>query len=100
MTIAKEVAQILISTKAVSLDASGYHWASGIISPIYCDNRILMSHPKERKKIVDFFVDIIKENNLELDVIAGTATAGIPWAAFLAAKLDKPMVYVRSKAKG
>jgi len=96
----KEVAFILLETKAVTLNAKElYTFASGIKSPIYCDNRILISHPNEREQIVDFFVDMIEKENLKFDVVAGTSTAGIPWAAFLAQKLQKPMVYVKKASK-
>ncbi len=100
-TTEKKVAEILLSIKAVTLNLTkGYTWVSGIIAPIYCDNRMTISFPKERQKIVDYFIQTIKENNIEFDTLAGTATAGIPWAAFLAEKLEKPMIYVRSKQKG
>ena len=96
----KEIAQILLKAKAVSLNAAKpFTYASGIISPIYCDNRVLLSYPAERKVIVDHLLKLIEERGIECDVIAGTATAGIPWAAFLAQKLGKPMVYVKKKAK-
>ena len=98
--IKKKVAQILLKVKAVTLSPSKpYKFASGILSPIYCDNRILMSYTKERKKIVNFFIKTIKENNLNFDVIGGIATSGICWAAWIAEKLKKPMIYIRAKAK-
>ena len=97
----KEVAWILLNKKAVLLNPDEpFTYASGIRSPIYCDNRLLISFPKEREQIVDFFVDMIEKNKLDAEVIAGTATAAIPWAAFVAQKLGKPMVYVKKKAKG
>ncbi|PIN80601.1 orotate phosphoribosyltransferase, partial [Candidatus Woesearchaeota archaeon CG10_big_fil_rev_8_21_14_0_10_34_8] len=96
----KKIAEILLNVKAVTLSPEKpYTYASGIKSPIYCDNRILISHTVERKQIVDAFLGMIEENNLVFDVVAGTATAGIPWAAWIASKLDKPMVYIRGKAK-
>jgi len=99
--IEKKVAETLLSVKAVTLNLEkGYTWASGIITPIYCDNRMLISYPDERKTIIDGLIKTIEENGIEFDVLAGTATAGIPWAAFLAEKLNKPMIYIRSKAKG
>ncbi|KAB8138681.1 orotate phosphoribosyltransferase [Gracilibacillus oryzae] len=75
-------------------------WTSGIQSPIYCDNRLTMSYPDVRKKIVQQFAEIIKASEKKPDVIAGCATAGIPHAAWLAEYLGLPMVYVRSKPKG
>ncbi len=74
-------------------------WASGIHSPIYCDCRELMSLTEARNEIVDGFIELIKTKNLPTDTIAGTATAGIPWAAFVAERLAKPMLYVRAKPK-
>ncbi|MBT4539829.1 orotate phosphoribosyltransferase [Candidatus Woesearchaeota archaeon] len=101
MERAKQVAKILLRIKAVKLSINpSFTYSSGIKSPIYCDNRLIPSYPEEREKIISAWEEVIKENNIEFDVIAGTATAGIPWASFLAYKLNKPMVYVRSKPKG
>ncbi|MCP3682710.1 MAG: orotate phosphoribosyltransferase [bacterium] len=95
------VAELLLKTHAVTLRTDPpYTWTSGILSPIYTDNRILMSYPLERRKIIDAFANAIKENELEFDTIAGVSTSGIPWAAWLAEGLNKPMVYVRKAAKG
>jgi len=95
-----KIAKILLDVKAVTLSPhQPYTYSSGIKSPIYCDNRLLISYPKERLLIRDAFVDLIKSNNLSVDTLAGTATAGIPHAAWVADRLNKPMVYVRSKAK-
>lgn len=100
MTIAKEVAKSLLDIKAVSLSPQDpFTWASGIRSPIYCDNRITMSYPAVRKQIAQGLADLIKEKYPDAEVIAGTATAGIPHAAWIADILDLPMVYIRSKAK-
>jgi len=97
---ARTIAGILLDYQAVdiSLDKP-YTWASGIKSPIYCDNRLLIGIVEARKAIVNAFCDLIDEKMGNYDYLAGTATAGIPWAAFLAEKLNKPMVYVRSGAK-
>lgn len=98
--IAEQVAGILLEIKAITLDPENpYTFASGIRSPIYCDNRMLMSFPDKREKIIQFFLETIKYDKLEFDVIGGIATAGIPHAAWLAEKLVKPMIYVRSEAK-
>ena len=100
MTIAKEVAKSLLDIKAVSLSPQDpFTWASGIRSPIYCDNRITMSYPAVRKQIAQGLADLIKEKYPDAEVIAGTATAGIPHAAWIADILGLPMVYIRSKAK-
>jgi len=96
----KETAKILLKIKAVSLRTNPpFKWVSGILSPIYTDNRILMSYPKERNRIIDSFLKIIKKNNLKPDVIVGIATSGIPWAAWIADKLNLPMIYIRKKQK-
>ena len=95
-----KVAEILLDLNAVMLRTKPpFRWASGILSPIYTDNRILMSYPKERDFVVNSFIKLIKQNKIKFDGFAGTATAGIPWAAWLAQKFKKPMVYVRSEAK-
>jgi len=96
-----EVAKILLRIKAVTLRVDPpFTWASGIKSPIYTDNRLLMSFPKERRCIVTYFLKLLKENGLEPDIIAGIATSGIPWASWIAQELNLPMVYIRSKPKG
>ncbi len=100
MTIAQEIAHILLNVKAVTLSTNPpYTWSSGIKAPIYCDNRMLISFPAERKKVVEGFKKLVAENHLEFDVIGGTALAAVPWAAFLAYELNKPMVYIRPEPK-
>ncbi|MGM0607286.1 MAG: orotate phosphoribosyltransferase [Candidatus Muiribacteriota bacterium] len=95
-----EVASMLLQTEAVKLSPKKpFEFASGILSPIYCDNRVLISYPEKRKKIVNFFLELIKEKKINFDVIAGTATAGIPYAAWISDKLNLPMVYVRGEKK-
>lgn len=94
------IAKLLLDAKAVKVSVNPpFKWNTGLITPIYCDNRLLISYPKERAVILNEFKKLIEEAKLEFDVIAGTATAAIPWAAFLALELDKPMVYVRSQPK-
>lgn len=96
--IDREIARTLLKEKAVFLSPSDpFTWTSGIKSPVYCDNRLLISTVIPREMIVDAFCEEIKK--LEVDIISGTATAGIPWAAFVAQKLNLPMVYVRSASK-
>lgn len=98
--IEKQVAQSLLDTKAVFLQPSDmFTWASGIKSPIYCDNRITLSNHQARTLIKDSFVEIIKAKYPEVEVIAGVATAGIPQAALIADAMELPMIYVRSSAK-
>jgi orotate phosphoribosyltransferase len=98
--IAREVAEYLLEIKAVVLQPQNpFTWASGLKSPIYCDNRKTLSYPKVRKLIRDSFVDIISEEYSACDVIAGVATAGIPHGALVADVLNKPFIYVRDKPK-
>ncbi len=100
MATGEEIIRELLQIKAVQIKTEGYFtWTSGIKSPIYCDNRLTMSYPIVRRKITQAFARIIKEQQIQLDCIAGCATAGIPHAAWLAEALDLPMVYVRSKPK-
>ena len=99
--IAREVAEYLLEIKAVVLNPSNpFTWASGLKSPIYCDNRKTLSYPKVRNFIKTAFVDIIADEFKEADVIAGVATAGIPHGVLIADVINKPFVYVRDKAKG
>ncbi|GMA08294.1 orotate phosphoribosyltransferase [Tetragenococcus halophilus subsp. flandriensis] len=96
----KTIAQNLLDIEAVFLSPNQpFTWASGIKSPIYCDNRITMSYPKVRKSIATELAKKIKEQFPDTQVIAGTATAGIPHAAWVADILDLPMIYIRSKKK-
>lgn len=100
MTLEMTIAKDLLEIEAVFLSPNEpFTWASGIKSPIYCDNRITMSYPAIRKEIAAGLAEKIKENYPDVEVIAGTATAGIPHAAWVADILDLPMVYIRSKAK-
>lgn len=100
MNIEQTIAKDLLEIEAVFLSPNQpFNWASGIKSPIYCDNRITMSYPKVRKEIAQGLAEKIKQEFPEVEVIAGTATAGIPHAAWVAEILDLPMVYIRSKAK-
>ena len=96
-----EIAKILLNVGAVELNPTEpFIWASGIESPIYCDNRLTMSDPAGRKKIAEGLAQIIRDEYPETTIIAGTATAGIPHAAWIADILGLPMVYIRSAAKG
>lgn len=96
----KDAAKILLELKAVSLNPKQpFKYSSRILSPIYTDCRILMSYPKQRQIIRDLYIEEMEKAGDKFDVIAGTATAGIPHAAWIADKLDLPMVYVRGSAK-
>ncbi len=98
--IKQDVAEALLSINAVSLSPNEpFTWASGIKSPIYCDNRLIVSYPEVRKFISKNLIKLIQEKFPEAEVVAGTATAGIPHASWVSAVLEKPMVYVRSSPK-
>ncbi len=97
----KRIAELLIDIGAVKLSVDQpFTWTSGIKSPIYCDNRMIYSHPDARNFVVEALVNRVKSLHVEPDFIAGTATAAIGWAAFVADRMNLPFVYVRSQAKG
>ncbi|MEH7274179.1 orotate phosphoribosyltransferase [Neobacillus vireti] len=97
----KIIAEKLLSIHAVALKPNEpFTWTSGLRSPIYCDNRLTLSYPEVRREIAIGLEALIKENYPEAEIIAGTATAGIPHAAWVSELLNLPMCYVRSKAKG
>ncbi|MTD30304.1 orotate phosphoribosyltransferase [Planomicrobium sp. YIM 101495] len=97
----QKIARHLLEIGAVELRPHDpFTWASGIKSPIYCDNRLTMSFPSVRKDIAKGLADLIRTHYPSCDVVAGTATAGIPHAAWVSDELDLPMIYVRSKPKG
>lgn len=99
-TFARELAARLLDINAVILRPNDpFTWSSGWNSPIYCDNRLTLRYPEIRKLIAQHFTDFIFEKFADTDVITGTATAGIPHAAWVAGAMDKPMAYVRAKAK-
>jgi len=99
LNYSEKVAASLLEIKAIKLSPSNpFTWASGLQSPIYCDNRLLLSYPKIRTQVIEAFADHIGQ--YKVDMIAGVATAGIAHGALLAQKLDLPFIYVRSKAKG
>ena len=100
MTLELKIAKALLEIGAVELKPNDpFIWASGIESPIYCDNRITMSSPAVRKEIAKGLAEAIQKNFPETEALAGTATAGIPHAAWVSDELELPMMYVRSKAK-
>ena len=100
MTLERKLAKDLLAIQAVALRPNDYFtWTSGIKSPIYCDNRITMSYPSIRREIAAGMVEVIKEKYPAVEVVAGTATAGIPHAAWVSELLDLPMIYVRDSAK-
>lgn len=94
------IAEHLLNIGAVFLRPNDpFTWSSGLKSPIYCDNRMTMSYPKVRKEIAAGLAALIRTHFPQVEMIAGTATAGIPHAAWVSDLLDLPMCYVRSKAK-
>ncbi|MAF68306.1 MAG: orotate phosphoribosyltransferase [Micavibrio sp.] len=95
----KEAAKILLDTKSVLFNAKKpFVFTSGRLSPVYVDMRRMVSFPKERSRLMDMGAEMLKGANL--DYVAGGETAGIPYAAFLAERLNMPMLYVRKKPKG
>ena len=100
LELANQVALNLLKIKAVFLKPNNpFTWASGIKSPIYCDNRLTLSYPEVRKVVENGLVDIIKEYYPTCEVVMGTSTAGIAHAAYVSEILNCPMGYVRGGAK-
>ncbi|MEC7286942.1 MAG: orotate phosphoribosyltransferase [Bacteroidota bacterium] len=100
LTTSSKIANYLLQIKAIKLETEKpFQWSSGIYSPIYCDNRIVLSFPKIRKLICDCFVEIIKKKYSDTELVAGVATGGIGMGMLIAEKLDLPFVYVRPQAK-
>lgn len=97
---AKQIATGLLKIGSVKFNMDEpFTWVSGIRSPIYCDNRIINSHVDARKVVVGAFVQEIERLYPEVEVIAGVATGGIPFASYVAAAMDLPMIYVRERPK-
>jgi orotate phosphoribosyltransferase len=100
MPHSKRIAEFLLDIGAVRLSIDHpFTWTSGIKSPIYCDNRMVLSHPDARSFIVDALTDCVRHLHIEPDAIVGTATAGIPWGTLVADRLGLPFAYVRVKSK-
>jgi orotate phosphoribosyltransferase len=94
-----EISKVLLENKAVTLNVKEpYTFISGIRSPIYCDIRLMAGAVEDRQVIIRAFVDVLK--GLDFDVVAGTSTAGIPWASWVSAEMKKPMCYIREEKKG
>ena len=97
---ALKIADYLLQIKAVKLQPNEpFTWASGLKSPIYCDNRKTLSYPKIRTAIRQTFAEQIREKFSNIEVIAGVATGGIAIGALVAEELGLPFIYVRSSAK-
>ena len=100
MNYAEQVANDLLTIGAVKFSPEKpFTWASGIKSPIYTDNRMTIGYPKVRQNIYEGLAALIQESFGDVEIIGGVATAGIPHAAWVSEKLNKPMIYVRSKPK-
>ncbi len=96
-----EVTKKLLEINTIKIQPTNpFTWASGWKSPIYCDNRKILSYPKTRTYIRDRFVDVIKEKYHDAEVIAGVATGAIAIGALVAEVLGLPFIYIRSKPKG
>ena len=96
----EQTAEILLKLEAIKLSPNNpFTWASGWRSPIYCDNRIILSDSISRNLIADNFVKIIKDKYKDTELIAGVATGAIGIGILVAQKLDLPFIYVRPEAK-
>ncbi len=101
MTDTDEAARILLSTRSVLFNArEPFTFTSGRKSPVYVDCRRLISFPAERSRLMDMGAAILRKEAGRIDYVAGGETAGIPYAAFIAERLNAPMLYVRKKPKG
>lgn len=105
--IAKKIAKILIETQSVKIQPKShpFTWSSGMKSPIYCNNRKLLSFTNERNYIVENFIDMIESTIVDMGFnrndfqLAGVATAGIPWGAIMADRMSMPFTYIRPQPK-
>lgn len=100
MSTEKKIAEHLLNIKAVFLKPNDpFTWASGIKSPIYCDNRLTLSYPNVRDDVENAIAEVIRTHYPECEAVMGTSTAGIAHAALVAQILNLPMGYVRANAK-
>ena len=100
MNFSKIIANISLDIGAIRLEPDKpFLWASGYLMPVYNDNRLLLSSAKYRQIINDGFQEIITRKKISIDVVAGTATAGIPAATSLSNTLETPLIYVRPSSK-
>ncbi len=101
MTTAEKIAAALLQINAIKLNpANPFTWASGWRSPIYCDNRRILSHPAVRSLVRDEFISLVRSKYSDVQVIAGVATGAIAHGGLVAEALGLPFIYVRSAAKG
>jgi len=99
MNYQKEIAKALLDIDAVGFVTEPIKFKSGMLAPVYTDNRKFPSYPEHWRKVIDGFVSVIEENNIDFDIIAGVEAAGIPHGAALGYNLMKPSVFVRKQAK-
>ena len=98
--LSSKIAESLLQIKAIKLNPTNHFtWASGWYSPIYCDNRKILSYPAVRKQVYEAFADLIAEKYPEAEVLAGVATGAIAHGVLVAEKMGKPFIYVRSAPK-
>lgn len=98
--LSSKIAESLLQIKAIKLNpANHFTWASGWYSPIYCDNRKILSYPAVRKQVYEGFERIIAEKYPDADIIAGVATGAIAHGVLVAERMGKPFIYVRSSPK-
>ncbi len=99
--IKRELARISLAIGSIRLQPDApFRWASGYRMPIYNDNRMLLASSKNRRLVAGAFEELMRQSGMEFDIVAGTATAGIPHATSLADRLELPLVYVRGASKG
>jgi orotate phosphoribosyltransferase len=99
-TISRKLAETALEIKAIKLSPQNpFTWTSGYRMPIYNDNRLLLGRYEHRSLVADGFVELIERHSLKFEVVAGTATAGMPFGTTLADRLKLPFVYVREKPK-
>jgi orotate phosphoribosyltransferase len=100
MTIDTTIAKLLLESGVATFKPDEpFRFTTGILSPVYMDHRVLISQPDNRKKVATALEELAHQNYQHIEVLAGTSTAGIPWAAWISAHMNIPMVYVRGEAK-
>ncbi len=96
-----DIAKNLINLGAVKFSPSNpFTYASGLRGPVYCDNRLVLTHVELRNKIIEAFLSILNHKKMEFDLVGGIATAGIPHASIISDRISRPLIYIRPKPKG
>lgn len=99
-SLSKKIAESLLQIKAIKLNPTNHFtWASGWYSPIYCDNRKILSYPVVRKQVYEGFAQLIAEKYPQAELLAGVATGAIAHGVLVAEAMEKPFIYVRSAPK-